>query len=206
MNTPVAIIPHTRKIEIQGLPVFVFDGLISPEAIQDTYQHLLNRRYECDHASSKSTKKYREWVSEINLQAFQNKAIYSTMNQLIQQCFPQETISCFSVFCNCISYGCHTFIHQDGGAKCYSALYYANPEWHEDWGGETTLFNDQEDAVVCIAPVPGRIIVLDGRVVHRAGVPSRACPVRRYTVSLRSDSKELTGLSESNFAVTGGDS
>lgn len=177
----------TRKLDIGGLPIFVFDTSLPAETIQARYVSLLQRRYESDHASSKSTKAYREWVSEIDLSTFRKNSLFAEMSQLVLDCFPEQNISFFSAFCNCISFGCHTFRHQDGGHKCFSALYYANPYWEMDWGGETTFFDNQGDALHCIAPVPGRIAVLDGRVFHRAGMPSRACPQRRLTVSLRCD-------------------
>ncbi|MDJ0626709.1 MAG: 2OG-Fe(II) oxygenase [Rhodobacter sp.] len=126
----------------------------------------------------------------MDLETFRQDSLYAAMSRLVEKCFPDEDISFFSVFCNCISYGCHTFMHQDGGEDCFSALYYANPEWNVDWGGETTFFDDDGDAIACIAPVPGRIIVLDGRIQHRAGMPSRSCPRRRYTISLRCDLEE----------------
>lgn len=178
----------TRQIDIQGLSAFIFDALVPPDLIDTIYQSLVERPYDSDHASSKSTKIYREWVCEMDLDAFRCDDLYGKMNELVGQCFQHTNINAFSVFCNCISFGCHTFMHQDGGKNCYSALYYANPIWEKNWGGETTLFNDQGDAVACIFPVPGRIVILDGRILHRAGMPSRSCPHRRYTVSLRCDS------------------
>ena len=184
----------TRRLSIDGLPVSIFDAVMPADVVEQTYRALLHRRYESDHASSKSTKEYREWVCEIDLDDFRKDRLFDEMSRLVQACFADVPIGFFSVFCNCISYGCHTFRHQDGGENCYSALYYANPEWKVDWGGETTFFDSRGDAVACVAPVPGRIIVLDGRIYHRAGMPSRACPHRRYTVSLRCDGAgELSG-------------
>lgn len=177
----------SRQLDIDGLPVFIFDTSLSQSAIAARYRALQERRYESDHASSKSTSVYREWVSEMDLTVFRETKLFEEMSELVCNCFAEEKIEFFSVFCNCISYGCHTFRHQDGGERCFSALYYANPIWEVDWGGETTFFDDRRDAVFCVAPVPGRIVILDGRVLHRAGMPSRACPHRRLTVSLRCD-------------------
>lgn len=177
----------TRQLDIGGLPISVFDTTLPIETIEARYNDLLARRFESDHSSSKSSKAYREWVSEMDLDAFREDSLFAEMSSLVRTSFPEKNIDFFSAFCNCISFGCHTFRHQDGGENCFSALYYANPRWDSDWGGETTFFNSDGDALHCIAPVPGRIVVLDGRAFHRAGMPSRACPVRRLTVSLRCD-------------------
>lgn len=177
----------TRQLDIGGLPIFIFDTALPEPTIASRYRALQDLRYESDHASSKSTNAYREWVSEMDLIEFSEGNLFAEMKELLHDCFPEEKIGFFSVFCNCISYGCHTFRHQDGGERCFSALYYANPNWELDWGGETTFFDDNGNAVFCVAPVPGRIVILDGRVFHRAGMPSRACQHRRLTVSLRCD-------------------
>jgi hypothetical protein len=76
------------------------------------------------------------------------------------------------------------FYHTDG--DCMTLLYYANPMWHPNQGGETKIMNSVDMDVESVAPVPGRIVIFDGRREHTA-TPFR--DMHRFTVALKFLSK-----------------
>jgi hypothetical protein len=47
------------------------------------------------------------------------------------------------------------------------------------------MFYDGGEARHTVAPRPGRLVIFDGALVHRVGVPSRECYVPRITVAFK---------------------
>jgi hypothetical protein len=66
-----------------------------------------------------------------------------------------------------------------------TALYYANSQWHPDWGGETIYYNDDEDAELAVLPRLGRLVIARGAILHRGTVPTRICYEERYTLAYK---------------------
>jgi len=72
------------------------------------------------------------------------------------------------------------FYHPDG--DCMTLLYYANPVWNWNEGGETKFINEANRDVESVAPVPGRIVIFDGRARHTA---TSFRTMHRFTVALK---------------------
>ena len=71
------------------------------------------------------------------------------------------------------------YYHTDG--DCITLLYYANPMWFPDWGGETKIIKYDRE-VFAIAPVPGRIVIFNGSLRHTA---TSFRNTHRFTVALK---------------------
>ena len=72
-----------------------------------------------------------------------------------------------------------------------------------NWGGETVFYNDKGTDYVKVIPyVPGRIVIFDGRIPHRANpMNMRLSPSYRVTVALKfqeMDKQELIKYDEKN--------
>lgn len=64
------------------------------------------------------------------------------------------------------------------------ALYYANTEWKNFWGGETRFYDDTgENIVYTSSYTPNRIVVFNGNVLHSFNGPTPQGPKFRFTVS-----------------------
>lgn len=61
--------------------------------------------------------------------------------------------------------GENPYFHTDGD-DIITCLYYINPDYHPDEGGETQFLIDNE--IKGIRPKPGRLVIFDGRLNHRA--------------------------------------
>jgi Rps23 Pro-64 3,4-dihydroxylase Tpa1-like proline 4-hydroxylase len=90
-------------------------------------------------------------------------------------------------YCNAVHFGDQLYVHRDCDADedHTTALLYANAVWQRDWGGETLFFDEDHEAVAAISPRPGRIVLFDGRIPHRAGAPMRDCHESRFTVAVK---------------------
>ena len=76
-------------------------------------------------------------------------------------------------------------VHRDiDDPNAVTFLYYANLVWRGRWGGETTFYDDDMDAIYTVTPRPGRLVLFHSNILHRAGVPHPDTPTYRYTVSV----------------------
>ena len=88
------------------------------------------------------------------------------------------------VYANCASFGEYQHVHTDGDV--WTILFFVNSRWHTDWGGELSLYHDlQATVATTIRPRPGRVVIFDGDIPHRAGVPSKYCPDPRITLAIK---------------------
>ncbi len=60
----------------------------------------------------------------------------------------------------------------------------------ENWNsrlckGETAFYSDEDEPLHVVAPRPGRVIIFDANIRHRAGAPDRECFRPRITVALK---------------------
>ena len=73
----------------------------------------------------------------------------------------------------------HTDVAIDG-PPAYSLLYYINVEWKDSWGGETIFANEDGEAEIAVSYKPGRIVLFDSTINHKAACISADAPYR-YT-------------------------
>lgn len=89
------------------------------------------------------------------------------------------------VYANGQTFGLSGGLHQDMvGAEpgqYYTFLYYANPVWEPEWGGNT-VFSDGENLVVRY-PAPNSVVLFDSTIPHVGLEPTRHCADLRVTVA-----------------------
>jgi SM-20-related protein len=87
-------------------------------------------------------------------------------------------------YANGLPYGCDGTLHTDSDAASdYTSIYYADPEWHPNWGGETVFFNrEKNDIVSSVYPKSNRLVIFPGAMPHVARGVSRTCPKLRVTL------------------------
>lgn len=84
-------------------------------------------------------------------------------------------------YVNLFAPGEPAFYHTDG--NCATLLYYANPEpWDMNEGGETKFIDIEKNEIIGVAPIPGRIVIFDGRYKHSA-TPFKS--YHRFTVAIK---------------------
>ena len=87
-------------------------------------------------------------------------------------------------------------IHTDVGGSILptnqfmTLLYYANPEWNLNWGGETVFYSEALDTVEFISFfVPGRIVIFDQAIPHSARTQSISANKYRFTLACKMSTK-----------------
>lgn len=95
------------------------------------------------------------------------------------------TVGLSHVYAASISTSACGTVHTDTThPQAITFLYYANPVWRAGWGGETIFYDDEGDAMLAVAPRPGRLVAFHSNILHRAGIPHPDAPTHRYTVSV----------------------
>lgn len=166
--------------------VLVIDGLFSKALVNDTYAVLSKLQYGLKDSDSDEKSYSRHWIREINKDKVEDYEVLATIAAVVKASYPKESFRLRRVHSNLHMYGDLQFPHRDcpprGGV---TALYYANPQWNPDWMAETVFYAPNGEARFMVAPKPGRLVIFDGRIVHRGGVPTRECFTPRISVAFK---------------------
>lgn len=89
------------------------------------------------------------------------KVFYDTVLRNVEEI---KNLKLQRVSINLFLVGEKPYYHNDGNV--ITCLFYISPEYDDDEGGETQFLND--DNIIGIKAKPGRLVVFDGKIVHRA--------------------------------------
>lgn len=126
-------------------------------------------------------------AAEITPDLRRQEPFFDEMHRWGEDMFPGEAFAVERVYVNSALHDDMYFAHRDCPQNIanITVLYYGNTEWHADWGGETLFFNDHHDAELAVTPRPGRLVISRGAILHRGGVPLKACNQARFTVACK---------------------
>jgi SM-20-related protein len=181
--------PKIRKSLISGRELFVCDNIIDENMVKQVGTLVRTLHYLRKEKSRPGVPGLAA-VSDIQAERISADPFLCSLKQAVERLFPDERFSDQRAYVNCSVYGDGYYIHRDCAAheRHVTALYYANPEWEPDWGGETIYYNDEQDAELAITPRPGRLVIARGAVLHRGSVPARNCYEERYTLAYKLNS------------------
>jgi hypothetical protein len=171
----------TRRALISGREVFVCDHFIDPDTaakVGDYVKTLPYTRSETSLAGMAPTASSAEVPATPLMAEFMAR-----LGRIAEEMFTGERFRPQRAYINSSVYGDAYHIHRDQSAV--TVLYYANLLWQSDWGGETIYFDDDYDAQLVVSPLPGRLVVSRGAILHRATVPTRGCPEKRLTIAYK---------------------
>ena len=186
--------PKIRKSLISGRELFVFDNLID-ELMVNHICALVGTLHYVRKEKSRPGVPGLAAVYDIPNERIATDPFLCSLRQTVERVFPNERFSDQRAYVNCSVFGDSYYPHRDCAPheQHVTALYYANPEWQPDWGGETIYYNDDEDAELAISPRRGRLVIARGAMLHRGGVPARGCYEERYTLAYKLNSLGATG-------------
>jgi Flp pilus assembly protein TadD len=129
-----------------------------------------------------------------------SEPLFGQMKAFAEQTFDVAGLRHQRLYVNSTVYGDMYYPHRDFDEddQHITVLYYANPQWSADWGGETILYSDDGDAQLAVTPRPGRILAFHGAILHRGGVPTRLCYEERLTVAYKLRIPEAAARGEEN--------
>jgi Rps23 Pro-64 3,4-dihydroxylase Tpa1-like proline 4-hydroxylase len=174
----------SRTVPIGAHTLHVLDGLFSERDIAAVYALLQGLPYQLADYDDETTAHVRHWKAEIDPERAMKMPVLRDCADAARELAQPLVPTLDRVHANLHLYGDMQFPHVDlaGGL---TAIYYANRTWDEAWLGETVFYDDRREPVHVVAPKPGRLAVFPGDVLHRAGVPSRACYEPRLSVALK---------------------
>jgi len=172
----------TRRVEINGMALMVLDGLFSYENIRSLYAFLRDVPYRLNDIASNETAYVKHWKSEFPSGLAEGTPVLRECIQAARASMVDDRFALDRCYTNMILYGDFQAPHVDppGGI---TALYYANPEWKENWLGETVFYDADRQPVHAVGVKPGRMAIFHSDILHRAGVPSRECFEPRLSVA-----------------------
>jgi hypothetical protein len=129
---------------------------------------------------------YTEWSVWLEPRTSRQHIVVKRIESRLGILYPSWRFSLKQSYAKNLCYGDCPYPHVDGKSERHavvlSTVYYANARWDPVWGGETHFFNRGMDAVLSITPSPGRLVIFNGTIMHRAGVPMRNCQASRYSL------------------------
>ncbi|CAN5867692.1 hypothetical protein BH11PSE3_BH11PSE3_08080 [soil metagenome] len=176
--------------------LFVIDGLFKPDFVRALHAILSRQPFSLSDYDSDETERIRHWKCEFApafftanplLQAWHSAVVAKTAEQ-----FAERALDLVRVHGNSHLFGDHQHPHTDLDPGV-TALYFANPEWQADWQGETLFYDASGEPLSAVAPLPGRLAIFDGALLHRGGVPSRTCFGARLSVAFKFSSSRSGG-------------
>lgn len=85
-------------------------------------------------------------------------------------------------------------IHRDNLPKKpgKTVVLFCNEYWASTWGGELTFFDTNKNEIIqAILPKPGRAVIFDGEIPHRARAPTIDSRQLRTTIAFKTIEKEF---------------
>lgn len=172
----------TRRVEIDGMQLTVLDGLFADADIRSLYALLRDVPYQLNDITSEETAYATHWKAEFPLPLAERTPVLRECIQTARALMAGEAYVLHRCYTNMILYGDFQGPHTDP-RDGITALYYANPEWKENWLGETIFYGADRQPAYAVGVKPGRLAIFHSDILHRAGVPSRECYEPRLTVA-----------------------
>lgn len=174
---------ESRRLLVAGLPVVVLDDMMEADAITELFQRARRLPYTLSDIDSDATSYARHWKHEL-VGAEMEARLYRGLLDIAEATLPTYEPTLKRVHYNLHLYGDVQFAHTDTNGPGLTVLLYVNDQWPLSWMGET-LFYENDEPVVAVVPKPGRVVIFDGRIVHRAGVQQRECFEPRISLALK---------------------
>lgn len=168
--------------------LFVVDGLFRPNVVKMLHGILMQQPFTMSDYDNNATEHIRHWKAEFPVASFDTNPLLRSWRDSVvartAELFAGTTLDLVRVHANSHLFGDHQHAHYDFRPGV-TALYFANPDWDKDWQGETIFYDAADEPHLALAPRPGRLVVFDGGILHRGGVPSRTCFAARISVAFK---------------------
>jgi len=172
--------PEQRKL-------FIFDNVVDAEAsswIHEQYRELPVTMSDSDRPDTSYVKHLKhefgptDWLPDTPSGMLAENAAKLLAEQGI------IVGELYRIYANFNLHGDFQFAHEDGDG--WTALYFVNSIWEEDWSGELMIYPEPGSGFAyAIEPRPGRMVIFDGLIRHRGGVPSKLCFDARISLAIK---------------------
>lgn len=170
----------TREIDLAGKRIVVLDDALEQSVI-DWLDSARHRHYGLSDFDTEGTEYSLHWKSEEEME----ETFTRPFIDLAYLVFPDRELRLERCHFNLHLYGDLQFPHTDGPPGSVTALVFANKVWEPKWMGETIFYEAPDEPTIAVAPRPGRVVIFDGDILHRGGVPQRECFQPRLSFALK---------------------
>jgi len=179
------------RLAAQERPIFILENVVEAETHEVIYDHLKSLGYRFTDADRADTRHIRHLMHDFGESEFESDAILSNLIAYARAFLESKNLECTGLnraYVNFNLFGDFQYAHCDGDE--WTALYFANSKWGPDDGGEFMIYGDDPDLAIAVQPKPGRMVIFDGLLLHRGGVPSKLCFEPRITLAMKFNRKE----------------
>jgi SM-20-related protein len=164
----------------------IYDNLVPSGLVKDIFESIHQPVYKFGQKSNPSDT-FGFWIAHITQETLTSVKPLNRLTEIVDDNITKGHFDVARMYVNAYNFGDCPTVHSDHDSEgFFTMLYYANPEWHVNWAGETLFYNHTRDDVIrAIYPTPGRIVFFDSRIPHSARAPSRICDFIRYTIAMK---------------------
>jgi len=184
----------TRRIEIDGRPLAVFDGHLPN--VGDYVRGLGKAAFTRSESARPDTVEHRHWATEVKIAALLQQPIFELTRRAVAGfARADRQYRPYRAYTNVSSFGDVLLTHTDCTPDQHdlTALWYLCEEWDVEWAGETVFFDAADEIACAVRPRPGRLVIFDGAIKHAGRPPSRICYAPRYTFAIKFELERIVG-------------
>jgi SM-20-related protein len=167
--------------------LLIVDNFLEPDAARAIFDHVRDLSYTLSDSDRADTADYLHFKHDFEIGRDRGDPLMLLLADRARVLMGSRGIACgpiFRIYANLNMFGDFQFAHCDGDG--WTALLLANPEWDEDWGGEFIVYGgDGRPYDYAIRPRAGRMLIFDGLIPHRGGVPSKFCHEPRISIAIK---------------------
>lgn len=177
----------TRHGVVEGRDVFVFDGLVPDAELRTYFEALAGAPFMRTEFAKPETAEYKHWINEMELENVTRLPLWAATERAVAYARPGERYRPYRAYTNYAAYGDMLYTHTDcrPDRRELTALWFISTHWDPEWGGETMFFDASGDALFCVSPKSGRLVIFDGAIPHAGRPPSRICYAPRYSFAIK---------------------
>lgn len=156
----------------------VYDNFMSIDHMTDLYTHAVTAKYEIgwDDTSTIENRQYPCLHSDMQVIELSDLMPYLLDTPELERWYFKKAVL------NLVTPSSINFSHTHGDSRVF--LLYLNPEWREEWYGETIFYKDNGADHQVISYQPNRAVIFDGKHPHSIRPASFIAPSYRFTLSV----------------------
>lgn len=177
---PIALSVNDRKI-------LIFDHLLREDSLQKISVILQNTPYRRNEIATPDSEEIKHHSIDLQTQHLEQLGLLGPSNACLALFDSSRSYKIFRQYVNVCFFGDLLLPHRDSELKNndVTALWYLNPLWKREWGGETLFYDEVNGASVAVENVPGRLVLFDGKILHAGKAPNRNCYQGRMTLAIK---------------------
>ncbi|XP_065060932.1 uncharacterized protein LOC135688140 [Rhopilema esculentum] len=184
---------------LKGEKIFVFDNLFPKDLLDHMRAHVLKYgTYFYDDSIDEESDNV-QWIAGLDMPLYLKSPYWKIIHAVAKYASGSSEWFPYDVSTNLVRNADHTRIHLDTGhdkEKEWTFLVYLNPNWTQNYYGETAFFernSDDTEIVAEVRPRYGRSVIFQGQIPHSARPPSLNFTGARLTFVTKLQENEYYG-------------